>query len=306
MAAFLGDARRLGVVASLAALVLLGGCAGFRGAPARLYTSDELGKNDRMYAEAIEASASAATGEDQRRVRDRFITVRTALIDYQYGLFRTDLYEGRVGADVGVDLATLGLNGVGAALASTQVKTIAAGLSAFLIGGKASVDKNVYFDRTLPALLEQMDAGRATVRRRILDSMINGTDRYPLMQAAADVEDYFRAGSIAGAIAGITTQATAEKKDAVGLLEKRLGSPGFEFQSAAASNSGTRLQACVEQPGSVGKERRATMIDWLNARGFNTSPPFGYSDFFTQPGNEPLRRQALLDALLMARLKGCP
>lgn len=308
--------RPRGVAALLAALALLGGCASasFQGAPKRLY-GDEVRQLDPLYTMAIDASAGSASPADRLDARNRFIEMRAAVIDHQYDLFRSDLYEQRVGANVGVDVATLGLSGVGAATGSTQVKTAAAAVAAFLIGSKASIDKNVYFDRTLPALLEQMDGARATVRRRLLDSMLLDIGNYPLMQASADLEAYFHAGTIPGAIAGITTQAATQKKAAVEQLEQRLSGKeigarlkarGFEVNTAVQTPSGVRLQRCIEPIGVTPRPREDALLVWLAGKGFELSPAFGPSDFFTLAGNESLRQQALSNAQLMAQLKGCP
>ena len=310
-----GNVRRFGLVAALGAMLLLSGCAAsFKGAPDRLYKVDELTALDPLYAKTIQASASAASAA-QIGVRNQFIEMRSAVIDHQYDLFRSDLYEQRVGANVGVDLTTLGLSGVGAATGSTHLKTGAAALAAFLIGGKASVDKNAYFDRTLPALLEQMDAARATVRKRILDSMLLDVGNYPLMQAASDLEAYYHAGTIPGAIAGITTTAATQKKDAFERLDQRLSGDemearlkarNFEVRSASRSASGPRLRACIEAKDVAPRPRELELAAWLKKEGFDPSPPFGLSDFLTLSGNEALRQRALSDPQLMGKLKNCP
>ncbi len=302
------------MVAALAAtLVLLGGCAAsFKGAPDRLYKIDELTTLDPLYARTIQAAASAASGPEQIRVRNQFIEMRSAVIDHQYDLFRSDLYEQRIGANVGVDLTTLGLNGLGAATGSTQLKTGAAALSAFLIGGKASVDKNAYFDRTLPALLEQMDAARATVRRRILDSMLLDSGNYPLMQASSDLEAYYHAGTIPGAIAGITTTAATQKKAAFDELDRRLSGAemkvrlearGFDVQAAMTSDSGSQLERCFEAKGVTPRPNEAVLLAWLKDQDFKE--PFGAAAFLTLPKYEALRDKALKDPKLKAKLVGC-
>lgn len=312
MQTVLGNSRWLGVIAALGAMLLFGGCAAsFKGAPDRLYKADELTTLDPLYAKTIQAAASAASGA-QIGVRNQFIEMRSAVIDHQYDLFRGDLYEQRIGANVGVDLATLGLSGVGAATGSTQLKTGAAALAAFLIGGKASIDKNAYFDRTLPALLEQMDAARATVRRRILDSMLLDVGNYPLMQASSDLQAYYHAGTIPGAIAGITTTAATQKKAAFDDLDRRLSgnemkvllkARGYDAQVAAASDSGSRLERCFEAKDVSPRPNEAVLLAWLKKEKF--TEPFGAAAFVTLPKYEVLRQKALVDTDLQAKLAGC-
>ncbi len=300
----------------VALLISLAGCASFQGAPERADAEVSLEASDRLHHEALQSYYATPLPEEQKLARNRFIEIRAGLIDHKYAVFKQEVYQQRVGGNVGVDVATLGLNGIGAAVSATGAKTALHAVSAGLIGSKASIDKNAYFDRTLPALLSQMDAARATVRLRLMNGMLVDTVRYSLMQAAADLEGYFQAGTFAGAIEGITTQAAVEQQTAVKKLERglpseaevtrRLSAMGFEVRNAIETPVSDAFVVCLQPGGLRDPRRQATLRDWLkNERFAGLDGPFAITDFLTQPANEQLRRKALADPTLRAALVGC-
>ncbi len=81
-------------------------------------------------------------------------------------------------------------------------------------GAKVSFDKNAYFAKTLPALVASMQASRKEVLLRIRKGLELGDDKYPLTQALVDLEDYYNAGTIPGAITGITASADEASRKA--------------------------------------------------------------------------------------------
>ncbi len=293
----------------------LAGCASFEGAPPRSDGEVSLESSDKLYHTVIENYYRTDDPTRRAKIRNRFIEVRAGLIDRKYATFKREIYTQRVGSDVGVDVATMGLNAIGAAVSDVGAKTALHALSGGLIGSKASIDKNVYFDRTLPAMLAQMDGLRAKVRIQLLNGMLVDSDRYPLMQAAADLEDYYAAGTIPGAIAGITTQASVELKQASAKLEGRLPdeaavtatlkSRGFMVLRAEDSDTGTALMACLSPGGKPNDENQKALETWLRAENFALDRPFALTDFLTQPVNEPLRKKALADAALQAAFVDC-
>lgn len=92
---------------------------------------------------------------------------------------------------------------------------ILSGATAAVIGARESVDKNAFFDQTMPALMTKMIAQRRSVLVGIRDGLLNKTDaQYPLAQGLADLEEYYHAGTIPGAITGVVQSAGAEAAEA--------------------------------------------------------------------------------------------
>lgn len=303
------------LIGTAALLATLAGCASFQGAPDRPESGPRLAEIDKDYADALTAYHQASSSNAQMAVRNAFIDGRVALIDRRYAAFRAELYAQRVGSAVGVDIATIGLNIAGVLSSGESAKTAANALAGGLVGSKASIDKNVYFDRTLPALLAQMEAERNTVRLRMLAGLAELPERYPLMQAAADLEAYYAAGTLAGAVAAVTQEAGASAQRSAKALADRLPSPdevmhelrqkGFDAKRASGlppDAAAKKFMACLRPPNAAND---AVLAQWMRDNGLDPAPPFGIVDFLDRPEFAALRAKAAADTTLMAKFKDC-
>lgn len=312
---YVGSVVRL--LATAALLTVLHGCASFQGAPDWNHAQNAK-EADPLFDAAVERYYTARTPARKLSVRNHFIETRMAIINRSYSAFKGSIYSQRVGSGVGIDMATLLLGAVGAAVSDVGTKTGAAALSAGLIGGKASIDKNLYFDRTLPAMLAQMDGLRSQVRARILAGMAAPDPAtYPLMLAASDLDDYFNAGTISGAISAITTQAGVAQTAADAVLRDRLPSEPELIQmfkdknipttKAAQTSTSDLLDECLKDESNKYKSGvETTLKAWLEAQGLKfegAATPL--SDFMTDEGVAPetLRAKFLNDPALQIRLK---
>lgn len=282
-----------------ALLVALQGCASFQGAPDwnRAQNAKEA---DPMFDAAVERYYATTKPAQRLAARNLFIETRMVIINRSYVAFKESIYSQRVGSAVGTDLATILLGAAGAAVGDVGIKTGAAALSAGLIGGKASIDKNLYFDRTLPAILAQMDGMRSQVRARILAGMsAPDPNKYPMMQAASDLDDYFNAGTIPGAISAITTQAGAAHTAADAVLRNRLPPEAeliaqFKKQDipttkAAQTSTSDLLDTCLKDESNQFKTGvRPALRKWLKAQGVNLEGARNVeSNFMTDAGDVP-------------------
>ena len=130
-----------------------------------------------------------------------------------------------VGVGIATDWVGLALNAAGslvssaANVAGTLVSGTAQALSATaagLGGVGTSIDQKVFFDTTMPTLLATMVAQRKGVLVRIHEGLTHAIDAYPLTLALNDLDRYYQAGTIPGALSAIadTAGATATKAEA--------------------------------------------------------------------------------------------
>lgn len=308
----------------LGMLVLLAqGCASFQGAPQ--WDPAALKSDDALFEQAVGRFFGTSSLAERASVRNEYMTRRMAQIDRAYLEYKQGLYAQRVGSAVGIDVATLALTGAAAAVSDVGTKTGASALAALLTGSKTSVDKNVYFDRTLPALLTQMDALRAEARARLFAGALLSADRYALSEADADLSEYRQAGTVHRAIAAVTNQAGQAQAAAEKLMRDRLPSEqdlrteltrkGFVVQAAAMTSTTEQLQKCVLLDGSLDpgvdpafKTWFATAQPaWAKTLPKDSLPPSitPVSDFMSTAAYEPLRQQALADPTLGPLLKSC-
>jgi hypothetical protein len=306
------------------ALTSVQGCSSFRGAP-KWDPKQTLESTDALYDGYLRRFFTAVSPPSRVSIRNEYIAVRLAQIDRNYGEYKQDFYSQRVGSAVAFDLATLGLAGTAAAVADVGTKTGASALAALLTGSKTSIDKNVYFDRTLPAMVSQMDGLRSVARARLFSGMLLPDDRYSLSQADSDLTDYRQVGTLYGAVSAITTQAGQAQVAAEKVMRDRLPTEleirtmltgmGFVVARAAATNSAKQLQKCVSQDGILNASVAAPLRSWLATvlpEWIKTLPAGTLnpsvtpeSDFLSASSYEPLRQQALSDVNLGPLLNAC-
>ena len=150
------------------------------------------------------------------------------MIDIHFNDFLQSLHEEGIGLNVFADAIAIGLGAAGA-LASGGTSQILSGATAAVIGTKESVDKNAFFDQTMPALMTKMIAQRKTVLVDLRTGLLKTDAEYPLPQGLAALEGYYYAGTIPGAITGVVQsagdEATKADKDllrVISLTEKDL------------------------------------------------------------------------------------
>jgi hypothetical protein len=82
------------------------------------------------------------------------------------------------------------------------------------VGAQAVINRDLYFQKTLPALMAQMDAARDRALLPIITGIKQPDSVYPLIVANADLQRLQDAGSIEGAINTINQDAATAKQEA--------------------------------------------------------------------------------------------
>lgn len=286
--------HRLGAVLSLLAMLLLGGCSSISGAPPRLTSVNVLATEDPDYKQTLDRFYRQKDEAGQVRVRNQFVETRIAIVDHEYLKFRQSLYQGRVSTDLATDIGLLTLNAAGAAVSSAAAKTTYAALSAALVGSKTSIDKNVYFERTVSALLSQMDTLRNNKKIVLFEGLTQPIAKFPLSHAKAETDEYYLAGTIARAIQGVNAEAavTAARSE-VQLREKIksfLAAQGITSTLADPDVIGDRLNECYENGTDA---NRVTINAELKALRYDKS----IAEFVFDTETRETKRAALLTAL---------
>jgi len=157
-------------------------------------------------AKALEDMGDLTDATKKRELRNRVAAVYLAAADARYHEFRSALAKDMKGSNFGLDLGVLGLSGLGS-IAKGAANEFSAGAAA-LTGTRASLNKELYFEKTLPALIVSMEANRLKPRGEIMRHLReDDVVQYPLEQAFADIANYQMAASLDGAIEQITTAA---------------------------------------------------------------------------------------------------
>jgi uncharacterized protein YcfL len=215
-----GQMRRFSLVLVLVGVLMATGCASITGYPSRsTNTKDDMSalaiyNKSEVIAFYNASSNSVRNGKTQKDYRNEVVNGRLAAIDIQYNLYQQSLYEEGIGTNILTDWVVIGLGGATTVVGGAATKAALGAAITGITGAKVSIDKNAYFDKTLPALVAKMQATRKEVLVRLRTGLNKDVDVYPLTQALVDLEDYYNAGTIPGAIAGVTASANADGKKA--------------------------------------------------------------------------------------------
>jgi hypothetical protein len=226
-------------------LILLPGC-GTPGFPKQSY--DEK-KQMRQLAEIFEKpdliphyyTLTGSSEEIKKAARNEIIDGRLALIDLNYNHFIAQFSVTKESLDFGTEVTELGLNLATTAVGGASTKTILAGVASGVTGTKIAIDKNFFFEKTVPVLITSMNAQRKVALAPILSGITNNSDTYPLTRALADLDLYYFAGTFIGALQAIEADAGAKDKQAEVKLSQ------IRDQQFVAKAAQDRISAVLDQ-----------------------------------------------------------
>jgi len=195
----------------------LAGCAAVTGypdqpdsLPTTIASLDQKTLGERI----VEYNKSDTSAERKKAIRNEIIFSNISQIDQDFNTFKVNLNRQGNVLSIGTDFVSLALAGLGATIGNSATKAALAAASAGVIGAKAAIDKDVLYQKTITALITEMDAQRSQVFARIITNMNSDVTTYPLEFSSKDIQDYFQAGTLVSAIAGITQSAGAKAQDA--------------------------------------------------------------------------------------------
>jgi hypothetical protein len=199
----------------LALIVALSGCASFDGMPEPIFKADAtVAQVNARYAydDVVDAIADKDDADDRKVYRNRVAAAYMMAIDARYFAFRRGLSRGMKGGNIGFDVALLSLTGSAAIWekAADELAAIATGVA----GARASFNRELYFERTLPALITIMEAKRLEARSTILRGLVQTEDEYTVQELFADLHMYEGAAGLDGAIQTASEIAAATKANA--------------------------------------------------------------------------------------------
>lgn len=186
-------------------------CSSLRGTPVRY--QDTAAIVTAIELTPAEVAELAVTSD--RVERNRLQNKALAVIDLQFHAFVRDLAADRADSSALLAGTTLGASTAGAFVESVKAKTNYALLAAGLVGAFGIVDKNYFYEKTVPALVAAMRAARATVLLRIRQGQGVVLEDYDGVSALQDLEDYYAAGTVLAAITEVTASAEARTAEAM-------------------------------------------------------------------------------------------
>lgn len=215
-----GSSIALRVLLALSLIPILSGCATIRGSqdplPELRPTSEAVSQETALT--AIEkASDDDRGGLSKVAYRNKVIRLYSQRIEARYNSYVDQLYAGDRGTALGFDLLQLGLAGATALSPASAVDDLAT-VMVVTAGARASIDKRVFYDRTINALIASMDAERTLIKVEIARKRRLSESQYTLNDAFDDLNALNDAGKISRAFSRIARNAEADRSAAVARL----------------------------------------------------------------------------------------
>lgn len=204
----------------VASLASLGACASFSGMPEPVLNTQAVveSANATDVSDAIgnfySPDPADRDGLTPEGYRNKIVGTYMTAADLRFAEFRRHLSRQSRGSSLGLDVAILGVAG-GASVAAERTANIPSSVAAGPTGTRAALNRDVYFDRTLPALFAAMDSARTETRTTIMVNLRRSATEYPLPVALADIANYELAGSLDGAIERVTAEARSRRRIAM-------------------------------------------------------------------------------------------
>jgi hypothetical protein len=229
------------LTATLLTVLFLTGCSSTRkpGFPRQSYNEkaqikalEKEFEKPKLISDYYKLCAKAnVTEEEKRAARNRIVDGRIALINLNYNQFVGQFASTKQTIDFSTEIAELGVNLATTVVGGESAKTVLGAVSSGITGAKLAVDKNFFFEKTVPVLVSSMNAQRKESLAPILKGMKQNTDDYPLTQALSDLDGYYFAGTFLGALQTIQAESGAKEEKAQAKINF-IRNPDFASESA--------------------------------------------------------------------------
>ncbi|KUE80057.1 hypothetical protein ATO46_16535 [Aeromonas schubertii] len=244
---------------SVGVVVLLAGCATFQGGMPDLpfNTEEELGIVKANLKDA--ASVNTYYNSPSLETRNKFIASRLVITNIEYLKYIKNLSAEESQIHSATDILVLSLDVAATAFSPVTTKTILSSLSSVTGGTRMAIDKNAYADKAMSALVSAMNAQRKEVLKRIVVGSAMSLNGYTFEQALSDINDYYLAGTINGALSSIQRDAAVKEAAADSAITVAMGKRDSNFVDA-------NIQARVDKMlGAVSKLTDQQLFDLVSS-----------------------------------------
>lgn len=154
--------------------------------------------------------------------RNQIIRDFMLFIDVDYDRYERALTRGQRDVRFAKDLATSGL-GLIAGVSGGGTPQILGFITSALTGVKTLVDRDYYNALSMTAIVKQMRQSREDVRKLLVNGMKEPMDRYPMVKAIEDLNEYYRASTVTEALQDIADAPAAGKPEKAEEAKKAAG-----------------------------------------------------------------------------------
>jgi len=135
--------------------------------------------------------------------RNHAIIGRLTVINLQYIKFIRQFAVDKAQLDTALDMLQLGVDLTITVIGGESIKAALGAASTGISGTRLSINKNFYFEQTVPVLITAMNAQRKEALIPIIKGMNASITEYRFVQGITDLNAYYHAGTFIGALQSI-------------------------------------------------------------------------------------------------------
>ncbi|WP_422015577.1 hypothetical protein [Reyranella sp.] len=281
---------------------LTAACSGIQGYPvdpqSNSTTVSDLQQEYFTKTSRLETEYTAARNDPElrRAIRNEIVFGRMEVYEIYFGQFLRSLNRDASLLNVGAGILGIALGGVGAVIADTTTKSAISAAAGGIVGAQGIINKDLYYQQTIAALIAQMEANREQAKAAIYTNLKQSDSAYPLRRAYVDLELLAKAGSLPAAISALTQKANADKQES----QARAQQIKLNYVETAGTKA---LDAWLTPDGVVSVKRVQALQAWLekNYKALNI-PATGLASAEDPSGKvnyEDIRKKALANTDLM-------
>lgn len=260
--------------------LLMAGCNTLEGGPPRLFTVAYEADIARGRLTAVEDAYYTSGFVRTVEIRNEIISTRMREIDSLYYPFEASLIREKQEVGFVSSIISMALSGAVPLVSSIGTKNALGAASLAVQGGTKAFSDEILFQKTVQVLATQMRTRRATVATDIINRMRTlDLVAYPLSMALADLDEYYAAGTIAGALIEIQKTVSAEAQAAE--LAK---ADTIEVKFSPVTELGNRIRAFSR----ASAKNKQAVLDWIDS---NTN--FGSLPVFLRSNSPALYQQII-------------
>jgi hypothetical protein len=156
------------------------------------------------YADVLSRYDNTTSLDTMAGIRNNFIFERIYAMDVKYTAYEEALTKESESEGFWAAVTNAALTGTGALLPVAQTTRLLSGIAAGLTTVDQAYNKQFLYSKTVQILESQMRAKRATVVSLIVVRAKTPVTQYPLGMAMSDLEEYYRAGTLASAFVDLS------------------------------------------------------------------------------------------------------
>jgi hypothetical protein len=220
---------------------------------------------------SLKAKYDAAATGDRKNQRDDIVYGQMKVLDIEFACLKRSLNGDSNALSIGTDVTSQTLSTLSAVVGGAHVKSILGAASTGISAMNGDVNKDLFYQKTIPAVIAQMDANYTKEQALILTHLKSDDGSYPLGAAETEIDTLKDAGSVPAAISALTQDSDASKAQA-------------DNDKAVAAALPTTVTFMHDSAGDA-------LVKWLFPNGDNVADAGRLGelqDWMNSPDNKPL------------------